>query len=182
MPINDCDLTMGWNDKLCSVSVGGIRKAIPVPIEKLDYSTLTITDNEITAFNLLVAGDGGYEYILEMNLSSYNAPINRAERGAVTSDIELNIVLNNDSKELREELFRLGRNTCVWFVEKSDKTWVALGLHDGLRLQDGNEGGSGVTKTDPNGYSLTFIGQEIAAVPDVDDSLISGLLSVGSPS
>jgi len=183
MAIEDCDLTMGWNDKLCAVSVGGMRKAVPVPIELLDYTTLTIVDNEITAFDLVTAGVGGYVYELEQNLSSANYPINRAERGAVTTDIELNIVLNNDSKELREELFRVARNTCVWFVEKSDKHWICLGLHDGLRLGDGNEGGTGVTKTDPNGHSLTFVGQEINAVPNVDDTVITGVITpAASPS
>jgi hypothetical protein len=183
MALEDCDLTMGWNDKLCAVSVGGIRKALPVPIERLDYDSLDIQDNEITVFDPLVAGVGGYMYELEMNLSSANYPINRAERGAVTSDIELNIVLNNDSKELREELFRVARNTCVWFVQKSDKTWICLGLHDGLRLGDGNEGGTGVTKTDPNGHSLTFVGQEISAVPNVDEDVIDDLITIpASPS
>lgn len=172
-----CDMTMGWNDTLCAVSVGGIRKAIPVPIEELDYSDLTIVDNEITVFPLLALANGGYEYVLEQNLSSFEAPINRAERGAVTTDINLSIVLNNDTKELREELFKVARNTCVWFVQKSNKTWVVLGLNDGLRLTDGNEGGSGVTKTDANGFTLSFIGQEIDAVPDAIQAVVDGVIA-----
>ena len=172
-----CDMTMGWNDTLCAVSVGGIRKAVPVPIEELDYESLVIVDNEITTLPLKVSANGGYEYVLEQNLSSFEAPINRAERGAVTTDITLNLVLNNDTKELREELFKVARNTCAWFVQKSNKTWVCLGLNDGLRLTDGNEGGSGVTKTDANGFSLSFVGQEIDAVPDVANSVVTGVIA-----
>jgi hypothetical protein len=180
MLVIDCDLTMGWNDRLCAKSVGGIRRVVPVPITDLDYDSLVITANEITTFDLL--SGGGYMYELEQNLSSYTAPPMRSERGSVTVDINLNMVLNNNTKELRAEIMALARNTCVWFVEQSDKTWVCLGLYDGLRLGDGNEAGSGVTKTDANGFSLNFVGQEVVEVPDVDDTLIAGLLASESSS
>lgn len=175
--IDYCDFTNGWNDTLCSRSIGGIRRIVPVPISKLDMDSLAITDNEITALDLLVAGNGGYEFVIEPELSSYTDPINRTDRGAVTTDISLNMVLNNDTKELREILFRLAKNRCVFFVEKSNQTWVALGLVDGLRSSDGNEGGTGVTKKDPSGHSLNYVGTEMDPVPDIDETLVMALLT-----
>ena len=179
----DCDLTMGWNDKLCALSVGGIKRDLIVPIEKLDFETLNIVNNEITTLALKDAGDGGYMYELEQNLSSATyPPVRSLENGSVLSNIELNVVLNNDTKELRAELFRLARNTSVHFVQKSNKEWIALGLYEGLRMNDGGEGGTGVEKTDRNGYSLTFVGQEMEAVPNIDEALINALIKEESPS
>lgn len=173
----NCDLTMGWDDRTCATSIGGIKKAIPVPIENLTYSSLVITANEITA---LTATEGGYEYNLQPNLSSYTAAPSRSEGGSVLTNISLNMVLQNDTKALRSELMALARKTCVWFVLKSDGTWVCLGLLDGLLLQADNEGGSGVAKTDRNGYSLTFTGQEVDEVPDVDEAVVTALTEVVS--
>lgn len=178
----NCDLTMGWDDRTCATSIGGIKKAVPVPIEEIDYDNYTITSNEITAMSLLSGSAGGYEYNLQPNLSSYTAPPSRSEGGAVLTNIALNIVLQNDTKALRSELMILARKTCVWFVQKSDGTWVCLGLLDGLILQPDNEGGSGVAKTDRNGYSLTFVGQEVDEVPDVDETVVDGLIASASSS
>jgi len=179
--LDDCDLTQGWNDTLCALGSGGIRRLLPVPLADIDESSITIsTANVLTSATLV--GKGGYLYILEQNLSSYTAFPSRSERGAVIWDITLNLVLNNDTAELRAELTRLGRQTLIWFAQKTDKTWVALGLTDGLKLNDGGEGGSGVAKTDPNGYTLPFIGQELYPPPDVAENVIDGLLADESSS
>lgn len=172
----NCDLTRGWDDRTCATSIGGIKKVIPVPIEEIDYDTYVITDNEVTTMDLLAGAGGGYEYNLQPNLSSYTAPPSRSEGGVVLTPITLNMVLQNDTKALRRELMVLARKTCVWFVQKSNGVWVCLGLLDGLILQPDNQGGSGVAKTDRNGYSLTFTGQEVDEVPDVDEAVVAGLV------
>lgn len=176
----NCDLTMGWNDRTCATSIGGIKKAIPVPIEEIDYDTYVITDNEITTMDLVGGSTGGFEYTLNRDLSSYTAAPSRSENGSVLTPIALNLVLQNDTKALRSELMALARKTCVWFVQKSDGTWVCLGLLDGLQMGADSEGGSGVAKTDRNGYSLNFTGSEIWEVPDVDDAVVTGLTAVTS--
>jgi hypothetical protein len=177
MSIN-CDLTSGWDDTFCRLSVGGIRRAIPVKLADIDQSSVTIVDNEITA---LTASTGGYEYVLEQNLSSYTASPSRTEEsGSVFWDINLNMVLINDTKELRELITTLARNTTTWFVQKSSGVWVCLGLKDGLRLGSDNEGGSGVAKADRNGYSLSFVGQEVFEVSDVAQSVIDSITITSS--
>jgi hypothetical protein len=178
----NCDLTMGWNDRACASSIGGIKKAVTVPIDEIDYDTYTITDNELTAMSLIGGSTGGYEYTLNRDLSSYTAAPSRSENGSVLTPITLNIVLLNDTKALRSELMTLARKTCVWFVQKSDGTWVCLGLLDGLQMGADSEGGSGVAKTDRNGYSLNFTGSEIWEVPDVDETVVTGLTAAGSAS
>jgi hypothetical protein len=178
---NICNLTQGWDDRVCALSIGGVRRALFVPIANIDYTTKTIANEVLTVLNPVTAGQGGYMYELEPELSTANYPINRSERGSVLHDISFNMVLNNDTKELRAELFRLARNRCVVFVEKTKGEWLALGLMDGLRLTDGNEGGTGTVKTDPNGHSLTFIGQEAESIPNVLLSVITALTIVDSP-
>lgn len=170
-----CDLTSGWDDTFCRLSVGGIRRAVPIILNTVDHSTVTIVNNEITN---LSSSEDAYEYILEKNLSSYEAyPVRSEESGSVFWDITLNLVFINDTKELREILTTLARNTIVWLVQKSSGEWVCLGLQDGMTLGADNEGGSGVTKADRNGYSLTFMGQEISEIPNIPQGVVSNLLA-----
>lgn len=178
--MENCDLTMGWDDRTCKTSVAGINESVFVPIEEIDYTTYVITANEITTMNLVPGAKGGYTYKLEPNKSSYTAPPVRSENGSVYTPITLNIVLENDTKELRSELMTLARKTLVAFVKKANGTYVCLGLLDGLRMGADSEGGSGVAKADRNGYSLNFIGEEVWEVPDADEAVVAGLLATTS--
>ena len=174
--LDDCDLTMGWNENLCAGTIGGIKKVIPVPKSLLNYTSLVITANEITTFNLVTPGvGGGYEWELEPGLSSATYPTERTDRGGVMTNQTLAMVLNNDTKDLRAELIRLAKNTCVFFVQKNNETWICLGLRDGLRATTGNEGTTGAAKTDPNGHTMSFIGREVEQVYDVDEAVIAAI-------
>lgn len=168
-----CDLTSGYDDTECKVVAGGIKEVIPVKLSDIDPSGTTITNNEITA---LTATTGGYKFTLQRNLSSYTAPPSGTEESGGTSyPITLTMVINNDTKEIREYVDALSRNTWVMFVKKADHTWVCLGLNDGLRVFDGSEGGSGTAKADRNGYSLSFTGDELYPIPDVDTTVIDAI-------
>jgi hypothetical protein len=66
-------------------------------------------------------------------------------------------------------------------VEKADGTYVALGLDEGLQINDASEYGSGILKSDRNGHTLVFAGLENNEVPDVDPAIIAQLLTQQSP-
>ena len=168
-----CDLTNGYDDTLCKVVAGGIKKVIPVKLSDIDPSGTTITSNEVTA---LTATTGGYEFTLQRNLSSATYPPSGTEESGSTSyPINLVMVINNDTKEVREYVDAFARNTWVMFVQKVDGTWIALGLNDGLRVFDGSEGGTGTVKSDRNGYSISFTGDELYPIPDVDSAVIDSI-------
>ncbi len=91
------------------------------------------------------------------------------------------MILASDTKELRAEIHLLAQNEVVCLVEKADGTYVALGLDEGLQVNDASEYSSGVLKSDRMGHVIVLAGLENNEVPDVDPTIITNLLTQQSP-
>lgn len=170
-----CDLTAGFNDRICTNGKGGIKSA--TFIELANIATLTVVSNEVTVLDLEV-GKTAFQYKLRSNLSSYNAnPRRNDENGTTWFEQLLTMVLNQDTKELRAEIYLLLQSEVAVLVEKADGTYVLLGAGEGLKINDGSESGSGTAKEDRNGHSLTFAGLENEPVPDVDPTVAAAIIA-----
>ena len=173
-----CNMTTGFNDRTCTNGKGGIKSVILFPIGSIATGP-TLTGNEITT--LTVTGEV-FQYKLKSNLSSYTAPIRvNKENGTLWYEQSLNMILASDTKELRAEIHLHGQNEVVAIVEKADGTYVALGLDEGLQINDGSEYTSGVIKSDRNGHSIVLAGLENNEVPDVAAGIVATLLTQQSP-
>ena len=171
-----CALTSGYNDRTCTNGKGGIKSVLFFPLE--DKSGVTKTANEITAWTL--AGET-FHYKLKSNLSSYTSNIVRSEEnGTLYYEQSLTMILNSDNKDLRSAIHLLAQNELCAMVEKADGTYVLLGESEGLKMGDGNESGSGVTKGDRNGHSLVFVGMENEEIPDVEASIAATAIASSS--
>jgi hypothetical protein len=121
-------------------------------------------------------------YKLKSNLSSYTAPVQvNKDNGTLWYNQSLSMILASDTKELRSEIHLLAQNEVMCIVEKANGTWVALGLEEGLQVADANEYTSGVIKSDRQGHVIVLNGMENNEVPDVDDAIITTLLTQQSP-
>ena len=173
-----CTLTTGYNDRTCTNGKGGIKSVILFPLSAIATGP-SLTANEITT--LTVTGEV-FQYKLKSNLSSYTAPIRvNKDNGTLFYEQTLNMILASDTKELRAEIHLLAQNEVVCLVEKADGTYVALGLDEGLQINDGSSYSSGVIKSDRNGHDLVLAGLENNEVPDVDAGIIATLLTQQSP-
>jgi len=173
-----CNMTTGYNDRLCTNGKGGIKSVILFPLDNVSAST--IADNEVTA--LTVTGEV-FLYKLKSNLSSYTAPIKvNKDNGTLFYEQTLTMILASDTKELRSEIHLLAQNEVVCIVEKASGEYVALGFGEGLQIADGSAYGSGTVKSDRNGHDLVLTGMENDEVPDVDASVVATLLTQQSPS
>ena len=174
-----CGLSQGFNDRACNNSKGGVKSVIFYPLA--NRTALTVSpSNEVTT--LTVSGEV-YLYKLNRNLSSATYPSRGAETGAVWTEQALNVVLNQDTKELRNEIHAIAKNKELGaIVEKADGTFVHLGLREGLYMLEGTEWGTGVARADRNGGTIALVGQENDAVPDVQASVVVALLAQQSPS
>jgi hypothetical protein len=173
-----CNMTTGYNDRTCTNGKGGILSVLLFPVGNISGTT-TITANEITS--LTVTGEV-FLYKLKSNLSSFTAPIKvNKENGTLWYEQSLSMILASDTKELRSEIHLLAQNEVCCLVEKANGTWVALGLNEGLQVADANEYTSGVLKSDRQGHVIVLNGMENDEVPDVNDSVITTLLSQQSP-
>lgn len=169
-----CELTVGYNDRLCTNGKGGIRSIMLIELEDID--DLVIANCEATTLDL-VALKKPKLYKLKSNLSNYTAPGKRDEENGTTwYEIALSMILNSDTKELRCEIALLLQNEVAAIVEKANGTFVLLGAFEGLKMGDGNEYTSGTTKQDRNGHTLIFNGNENDPVPDVDPTVYAALL------
>jgi hypothetical protein len=166
-----CNLTQGFNDRVCAGSIGGIKSVIPIPVDTL---TFTETGLELAT---LTSSVQVFQYKLRQNLSNFTAPPRRNENDAVWYDVTLQMRLNSDSKEQRAEIHLLAKNELAFIVQKADNTYVLLGAEEGLRLGTDSTYVSGTLKSDGTPTILNFLGQENNPILDVPANLVATLLS-----
>jgi hypothetical protein len=166
-----CNLTQGFNDRVCAGSIGGIKSVIPIPVDTL---TFTETGLEVAT---LTSSVQVFQYKLRQNLSNFTAPPRRNENDAVWYDVTLQMRLNSDSKEQRAEIHLLAKNELAFIVQKADNTYVLLGAEEGLRLGTDSTYVSGTLKSDGTPTILNFLGQENNPILDVPAELVATLLS-----
>ena len=173
-----CEMTGGYNDRTCTNGKGGIKSVLLFPVSNI-VTPITMGGNQITA--MTVTGET-FLYKLKSNLSSYTAPIKvNKDNGTLWYEQTLTMILASDTKELRAELHLLAQNEVCALVEKADGTIVALGLEEGLQVNDGGDYTSGVAKSDRNGHTIVLAGLENNEVPDVAAALYADLLDQQSP-
>jgi hypothetical protein len=173
-----CEMTNGYNDRTCTNGKGGIKSVLLFPVSAITGS-IGLTSNQITS--LTVTGET-FLYKLKSNLSSYTAPIKvNKDNGTLWYEQTLTMILASDTKELRSEIHLLAQNEVCALVEKADGTIVALGLEEGLQVNDGGEYTSGTVKSDRNGHTIVLFGMENNEVPDVLASVYDDLLEQQSP-
>jgi hypothetical protein len=171
-----CEMTNGYNDRTCTNGKGGIKSVLLFPVSA---ATSTVVDNVVTV--LTVTGET-FLYKLKSNLSSYAAPIKvNKDNGTLWYEQTLTMILASDSKDLRSQIHLLAQNEIVALVEKADGTVVALGLDEGVQVNDGGEYTSGTVKSDRNGHTIVLFGMENNEVPDVDSTVYATLLAQQSP-
>ena len=174
-----CEMTVGYNDRTCTNGKGGIKSVLLFPVSAIS-GAIGLTNNQITA--LAVTGET-YLYKLKSNLSSYTAPIKvNKDNGTLWYEQTLTMILSSDTKELRSEIHLLAQNEICALVEKADGTIVALGLEEGLQVNDGGDYTSGTVKSDRNGHTIVLFGMENNEVPDVASGVYTTLLGQQSPS
>ena len=173
-----CEMTNGYNDRTCTNGKGGIKSVLLFPVSAI-VAPIGLISNQITS--LTVTGET-FLYKLKSNLSSYTAPIKvNKDNGTLWYEQTLTMILASDTKELRAELHLLAQNEVCALVEKADGTIVALGLEEGLQVNDGGDYTSGTVKSDRNGHTIVLAGLENNEVPDVMASVYADLLDQQSP-
>ena len=174
-----CDLTTGYNDRLCAEGKGGIKSITLIPLANIESKAVAACEVSALTF---VASTYAYHYKIQSNLSSYTcSPKRSIENGTTLYQQDLTVILNSDTKELRCEIDLILKNECAIMVEKSNGTYVLLGADEGMKMADGSESGSGTAKEDRNGHSLAWTGQENLPLPDVEAVLAATIIATVAP-
>lgn len=163
--------------KSCDTNTGGILKLYIADFENV--TSYTEVSGEITAITM-AAGTKFYEFQFNRNTSSIEETINVSlENGTTFFEQRATLVLSRREKTKREAIKKLaaGQKQLAIIVKDSNNLYWFIGLTDGAILQE-LAGGSGVAKSDANNYQLTFVAQEPNPMPEVDDAIISAIVTI----
>lgn len=168
-----CALTQGYTLD-CKDSLGGI-KAVWL-IAHANVASVTEASGIVTAITK-ASGKVFYKYELVKNTGALTETITASvENGTVFYAQELSVVLNKLQANTRNEILLLAKNTLMAVVQDAnDKYWL-LGRSTGLDVTGGTAA-TGTAQGDRNGYTLTFTGGEKELAPEVDSTIIAGLVS-----
>jgi hypothetical protein len=161
----------------CDNNLGGIS-AIYIT-DYCNLVTVTATAGEVTALDIGQAGSPAttmYEYCFNKNTSSLvEQAMISIENGSLYYTQTATIVIPRREVAKRNALAMLMQKNLLIIVKDQNGLYWLLGETNGVNITDINST-SGVVKSDLNGYTLTFVGEEPFQAQEVDPAIIAGLL------
>lgn len=162
--------------KTCDNNTGGIKKIYIAELENLSSVTHGSPYDTITAI-AMVATKKFYEFVFNKNTSTFTEVTSGDQ--AVGSEVctqTITLVLNRREQSKRDVLLKLGKfkDLAVIVLDTNDKYWL-LGETEGVNMTENNSE-NGTVKTDRNGYTITFVGEEPEMASEVDSTIIAALL------
>lgn len=170
-----CNLLNGGIQKSCDNNAGGVA-AIYIADSPL-ITGYTESNSEITAIGMS-GSSVFYSFEFNKNSSSYEETMTiDLVNGSTFFAQKVTLVLARREKIKAEAIKRLtaGQKELFVIVKDSNGLYWAFGKDEGCIVTE-IVGGSGVAKGDANGYTITFTAEEPDNAPEVDGTIIAGLL------
>jgi hypothetical protein len=158
----------------CKESMGGISQILV--IEKANVTAITEAVGVVTAITK-GASKKFFSYDLPAETSGLTENINASvQNGTVFYEQVLTFVLNKLAVNTRNELLLLAKNTLLVIVKDVNGTYWLIGKENGCDVTAGSSA-TGTARGDRSGYSITITGKEKELAPQVQSSIIAGLLT-----
>lgn len=161
----------------CRDSIGGSKEVLFI-----EYDNVTaITESSGVVTTITVASGKQFRrWQLPKETGFFTeTPNSSVQNGTLFYQQELTVVANKMTANARNELMLLAQNRLLAIVlDNNGKYWL-LGKERALDVT-GGEGGTGTATADRNGYTRVFTGMERAMAPEVQSSIIAGLLTPAS--
>jgi len=172
-----CSSLTGGIAKDCDKNLGGIRKLWLILLDDIASITHSSPNNDITA----ITTDGGkdfYEFEFNRNTSNFTeVTANDPATGSSVVTQTLTLVLNKREQTKRDKLVTLGAfRDLVAIVLDYNGEYTVLGEYNGLILTENNSE-TGTAKTDRNGYTITFVGEEPEEACFTNASVVNGIIA-----
>lgn len=168
-----CSQTLAGIARDCAANMGGIKRVLLA--NQADVVTITETSNEVTTITM-DSGKKFKEYNFRPGTGSLssNWQVN-AENGVAYVQTDLVMVFNRMETSKRVEIIAIAQADLYAIVEDMNGKYWLLGQSEGVNISAG-DGLSGTARTDRNGYSVTLQDNSPGLPPEVDSSIIAGLL------
>jgi hypothetical protein len=156
----------------CDPNTGGVRKIYIT--DSINVSSVTENADEVITAIGMVSGTTYYDFQFNKNTSSYEENIEvNLENGSTVYNQSVNLVIPRREWQKRNTiaLLAVGQKKLSIIVEDSNGLFWLFGRFEGMQVTE-MTGGSGVVKTDLNGYTITFTGAEGVQAFEVDATVI----------
>lgn len=172
-----CESLTAGISKDCLNNIGGIKKIYLTERANITFPlTLSSPATEISGITM-IGGAKFYEFQFNKGTSSYTESTKSDQAvGVQLTTQTILLLLNRREKTKRDKIILLGKfkDLCAIVTDANDVNWF-FGESNGINL-DTNEGGSGVNRSDPNRYTLTFLGEEPAPANTVTAAALAAVI------
>lgn len=167
-----CAITSGFALD-CRDVVGGIKNLYIAPLSSVTavsqnasgYVTAITTTGDFYKYELLPRGANSFTENIQADPAT----------GSVAYEPTLSVVFSKLTYETANKLDLVIKNRVAIIVETKDGSYFLAGKDNGMEV-NGGTAASGAAMNEFQGYTLTFSGMEKAFSPEVDPSIIAGLL------
>ncbi|MBV7534048.1 hypothetical protein [Chitinophaga sp. sic0106] len=168
-----CNLTQNMTID-CKDSIGGTKEVLFIEFDNV--TAITEASGVVTTITV-ATGKQFRRYVLPKETGFWTeTPNSNTQNGTLFYQQELTVVINKMQANTRNELMLLAQNRLLAIaLDLNGKYWL-LGRERALDLS-GGDGGSGTATGDRNGYTRAFTGMERQMAPEVQSSIIAGLLT-----
>lgn len=158
----------------CRDSIGGAKEILFIEFDNV--TSMTEASGVVTAM-VLASGKQFRRYVVPKETSFFTEALTaNVQNGTNFYQQELTIVLNKMQANTRNEIQLLAQNRLIAIVlDLNGKYWL-LGKEQAIDAT-GGDGGTGTAHGDRNGYQRVFTGMERFMAPEVQASIIAGLLT-----
>jgi len=173
-----CSALNGAIAKSCDTNTGGIRKMYIADFDNVTGITTSGTPAKISAITM-AAGTKFYEFEFNRNTSSYEEAVTvNLENGSTffNQTVRLELARRESAKRDAIEKLVAGQKQLMVIVLDSNGLYWLFGQVEGAYATE-ITGGSGVAKTDKNGYSISMTAEEPAQAYEVDSTIISAIIT-----
>jgi hypothetical protein len=171
-----CNLLTGGIAKSCDNNIGGIKELYLVEKEYVSSTTLSSPGDVITTITM-AAGKEFKKFEFNKNTSTFTEvttfdPANGTE--LCTQTISLFLSRREKSKKDVLLLLSKGKELVAIIKDANDLYWY-FGETNGLILTEKNSE-TGTARTDKNGYTLTFVGEEPEDANTVSSAAVAAVI------
>lgn len=167
-----CALTQGFTLD-CRDSVGGIEQILIGELS--EKASSTVVAGVITA---LAMNSTKQFFIYEVDKEDAEAVETEqlsVENGTLFYEQVVNFTIKKLSVAARNEIRLLAQNRVMIIIKDNNGVYWMYGFERGADKVGTNEAKTGKAYGDLNGYTLAFMGKEVAPAYEVDSSLIASL-------
>lgn len=169
-----CNQSLSGLARDCSPNMGGIKRIAFANYE--DVTSVSVTTNKISTITMASSAKFK-EYALPKNTASFTSALQKDENaGTFFFQTTLNLLLNRMSTTNRVEIVALAQNELVALVEDGNGVWWYLGKDEAMSSTAGDVAATGTTRTERNGYNLSFVDNSKELPYEVDADIVEALI------